>query len=470
MRTLVKILIAVVVFCVVTAVFVRQVQIAGGRARAALKVEQEAAREVCETIAGLRKNTEGLVKESEARLTVATNALEFVMGSTEHGGLEMIEKKEEEEEEEAEKLKKPKTPSPRPRSAPRPAASPPKRKGFFPEGIMSPRELARRKAIEDGREAPRSVEPGKEEVSESPSRAPAPREISRSAPEEPEIRSLVRGMWRKVAQLRDRADAIRDVELNAAGIRDKVLACERAETAAVKAHPLPERLEAARSVEEEARQLHQEIQGAEEKVAAIRTQVTEDRRRAVEEERKRKEEEEKAALNERERQLVELVRQEGHKKVQQHEYERAEDLARTRLKQLTTEPAREGMTLLVDRFVAMKDLKAFVVSHMAVKKLEWGWGFGPKAVDVLGATDKEIQLKGRRVPWSQVSPAQMLKFVNYYIETVKMRPSKLALRCMEAAVYCDEVALEDKAATYRGRAEDLNQAMKSRLNRLIDEK
>ena len=472
MRTIIKILIAIVAFIIIAAVFVRHVQIAGGRARVALEKEHEAAREVCETIAGFCENADRLVMESEKRLDVATNALDFVLGSTNLGGLELIAREEPEEgkEKEAEEAS---TPAPKPRKKPRSSSSPSKKekKEYFPEGIMSPAELARRKALEEGRSPSPSPRPSEQvETSPRPSQPTASLKSTPSVPDEPDIRGLVRGMWRKTEQLRERAEALREVEASAAKIRDEVLASVRAETAASKARPLPGRLEAARSVEEEARELHQQIEKAAAEVAAIRKQVTEERRKAEEEERRRKEEEKRAAQEERERQLVELVRQDGHKMVLEHRYAEAEAVARARHKQLTTEEAQNGMAVLADRFALMKDLKAFLVSRMAAAKYEWGWGFGPQAVDIIGATDKEIQLQGKRVPWSQVRAAQMMKFVNYYIETVKMRPSMRARRCMEAAIYCDEIALDDEAATYRGRAVDLNPNSRSRLERLLDKK
>jgi len=470
MRTLVKILIAVIAFFVITGVFVKQVRIAGGRARMALEKEQDAAREVCETIAGLCKDAERMVKESEDRLDTATNALEFVVGSTDLGGLELIVREEEPEVEEEEAVKS-SSPAPKQRRKPRAAAGrarKKKKKGFFPEGIMSPEELARRKAVEAGREASRSSKPEKKAaVTPERSVAPVPRETAAPVPKGPDIQSVVRGMWRKTAQLRDRAEALRDVEANALKIKAVVLGSERAETAATRGRPLPKRLEAAQAVADEAQVLYEEIQEASVEVKSIRKQVTADRRKAKAEERRRKEEERRAAHKERERQLVELVRQEGHKMVLEHRYSEAEDMARARHKQLATGEARNGMAVLADRFSSMKDLKAFLVSRMAAAKYEWGWGFGQQAVDIIGATDKEIQLQGKRVRWSQVSTAQMLKFINYYVETVKMRPSLRAKRCLEAAVYCDEIAQAEKADTYRGRSVDLNPAMRSRLKRLL---
>ena len=81
---------------------------------------------------------------------------------------------------------------------------------------------------------------------------------------------------------------------------------------------------------------------------------------------------------------------------------------------LQTDEGKEAAATATRRLVLLRDLKAYVIKQLAKKPYSWGW-LSATQVDVLGADENDVLLKGRSVPWAQVSAAQMFRFVQHFI-------------------------------------------------------
>ena len=123
----------------------------------------------------------------------------------------------------------------------------------------------------------------------------------------------------------------------------------------------------------------------------------------------------------------------------QYRFDQAvKDLDRS-LKACQTDEGKAAFALYRDRYKRLADLKQFVIDSLNKLPQPWIWGRGNNATDVVKADQKEITLKGgKKVLWSDVPPAQMLKFVNTYArhEDVRLRDQCNAL--LNTAIYCRE--------------------------------
>jgi hypothetical protein len=64
-----------------------------------------------------------------------------------------------------------------------------------------------------------------------------------------------------------------------------------------------------------------------------------------------------------------------------------------------------------------------------------GWTGSGFPVDVLVADDSEVKLKGTTVTWAQVSPNQMLKFVQHCVRSRALSKSQRSEVFLNVAVY-----------------------------------
>ena len=132
----------------------------------------------------------------------------------------------------------------------------------------------------------------------------------------------------------------------------------------------------------------------------------------------------------------------------------------------TTEGTAE-FQIIKSRLSLLVDLKASLVKLLA-GGYRWGWLNPPG--DVTGASDKNVVLSTKAVPWNQVSPTQMMKFIGHFYndETFVSRRER-ARMLLATAVFCYENSGMKPAALYAGKAGDLNSDLKTEAEKIMPE-
>lgn len=105
--------------------------------------------------------------------------------------------------------------------------------------------------------------------------------------------------------------------------------------------------------------------------------------------------------------------------------EAADLLAKVKVNLATNE-----FKLASERYALMLELKAFVIAGVA-KEGKFGFGWNNE-LDVLGADETKIVLRGRAESWDHVTPAQMLRFIKHYIDDPDLGTARI---CLASAVY-----------------------------------
>ena len=264
--------------------------------------------------------------------------------------------------------------------------------------------------------------------------------------------------------------------------KTRVETSHTAAMAKANAQDLRESLDAAKEAQKLVSEALKEALTALEKVEEIRRTVEEQR----EAERRAKEAAEAAEKAEKER----LLREEQHKELvqkemgmaeaahaeslillKQHSYKEAIDGLKGQLAGYKTEEGKAVVEILVERCTKLKELKDFIIERLNASPYRWGWGLNAAtAMDVIGADNKGVKLKGKTVDWSQVSGAQMLKFVDHYLnppESKKLSLKVLAGQYMAAAIFCYENKRPAKQAAYTQKTAELLPRYGEDLGRLI---
>ncbi|MBM4144064.1 MAG: hypothetical protein FJ225_10810 [Lentisphaerae bacterium] len=185
-------------------------------------------------------------------------------------------------------------------------------------------------------------------------------------------------------------------------------------------------------------------------IAEARRKRLEDEARArEEEERRRREEEERLRLEEETRAqteadlaAAEAARQSSMPLAAAHDFQKALAQLRSALSACKTDTGKQALSVVIQRYERMQKMKAYFITAMAAKPIAWGYGQGPGAQDILGADERGVQLKDRRVPWSEVAPAQMLRFADHFIAQRETRIRDQAEIALAAAIYAYEVGGE----------------------------
>ncbi len=121
-----------------------------------------------------------------------------------------------------------------------------------------------------------------------------------------------------------------------------------------------------------------------------------------------------------------------------------------------SDEARADLQAVTNRLVLLQDLKGTIVRQLAAGPYRWGWATGSSAVDVLGADDTAVKLAGRSVPWSDVPPAQMLRFIRHFVTEGDLPRKELARMNLAAAAFCYEHGGAKPAREYADKAVALN--------------
>jgi len=208
----------------------------------------------------------------------------------------------------------------------------------------------------------------------------------------------------------------------------------------------------------------------EEKRAADEQARIDEQRRREEEQRREREEEAHRRLVEMEVQRTEGLRQANMQFVQVHNYAKALRGAKRTTSSYKSEEGKEALAILVERYERLIALKEFLIEQLNAQPFPWGYGHGGGARDVRGADERNILLRDSKVPWTEVVPPQMLKFVDHCVARRSVRTRTRCEQSLNAAIFCYEVAGPqgmDRARAYidgvAGRCSDI----RAKANRLL---
>ena len=211
------------------------------------------------------------------------------------------------------------------------------------------------------------------------------------------------------------------------------------------------------------------------KVRALRLRAEEEEQRRRDEEKRRMEEEKEK----REREHQELVAgemvqvnsaaAEVRPLLKEYRYSQAmRDMERP-LRDLRTDEAKEGLQVFIDRYDRLHKFKLFLIKQLNEDPFKWGWIQSGSPEDIAGASISHVKLRGRIVPWREVSAKQMVYFIRRYVtranDTVDLR--ELGDCALASAIFCYENGGYDAAAFYKEKALEFYSRIRKEADRLV---
>ncbi len=196
----------------------------------------------------------------------------------------------------------------------------------------------------------------------------------------------------------------------------------------------------------------------------IAAQKAEEAKRAREEAAAKKRAEEQAALTEQELGKLDEVRKANATLLQQCRFKDAIGALAAVETAMTTDGAKAAYKAAEERYRLMLGLKAFIIEGITkdAKASQFGFKYGwlvnnVPSLDVLGADDTKIVLRGRTVSWDQVSPDQLLRFAKRYLDNPDVSREAASRHLLATATYVYEVGggaerPRSLAADYVGKA------------------
>jgi len=173
----------------------------------------------------------------------------------------------------------------------------------------------------------------------------------------------------------------------------------------------------------------------------IEAQKAEEAKRARAAAEAQKHAKELAERTEKELAEIEDARKANDALIQQCRFKEAADAMAKVETGLTTDAAKAAFKTAAERYALMLELKAFVIQGITkdVKASPDGFRFGWNAsLDVLGADDTKIVVRGHTEAWDHVTPAQMLRFARRYVEDPDLTRKESARAHLATAVYVFE--------------------------------
>ena len=333
-----------------------------------------------------------------------------------------------------------------------------------------------------GAEAPAAAAAAEPPAEAGANAPPSPAAAEDPAPVETlDIRGLAVRILAAQPVIAQAADELRPLAVDAAAhleVADRAATSAEAEETTAKLLALVEK---ATAIRERADAQGQRAQAAAQRVgrlksaadaeqAAQRRRDEQAARLRAEAEARQAREAEHDALVQTEKGEAELARANCQTLVIEYRFKEAADLVRKAMKSCKTDEGKAAFQLLVDRYRHLASLKAFVVDRLNNEPRPYIWGTGAAARDVISADGQVIRYKGGEAAWKDVSVAQMLRFVNLYTSSTKVRLRDQCTHMLGAAIYCYEFGGEQGAAaalSYRDRAVTICSDLQDEANRLL---
>lgn len=217
-------------------------------------------------------------------------------------------------------------------------------------------------------------------------------------------------------------------------------------------------IEKATAASKNLQELRKKVAGAaadQQALAARRAQdEAEAARRAQEAAAAERKAKEHAELVERELKQVDDARKANSTLVQQNQFKKAADALAAAVAGVSTEEGKKACKLAADRYKMLEDLKTFLIARIQAEAkanpegFKYGWLVNNvPSRDVLGADDAKVLIRGGAVPWDQVIPAQMIRFVKHYAADPNVDRREAAGQWLAGAIYAYEAGAGSERAT-----------------------
>jgi len=187
-------------------------------------------------------------------------------------------------------------------------------------------------------------------------------------------------------------------------------------------------------------------------LAHKKAEEEERKRKAEEEERLRKEAELKALI-ESELQLVENIRTTNMPLFRQTKFKELADSVRKQLRDFKTSEGKQAAETLMERYNRLDGMKKFYIEQLTKNPFKWGWiRSATSTEDILGADEEGVILKGRKVPWAEISIRQWIMIIQHYLASKDVRTRILGEQSLAAAIFMFENGNKEVAAKFLSKA------------------
>ena len=182
-----------------------------------------------------------------------------------------------------------------------------------------------------------------------------------------------------------------------------------------------------------------------EELKRIAEQKAEEAKRQREEAAAKKRAKEQAERSAKELAQLEDTRKANAPLLQQSRFTEALEAVTGLESKMTTDDSKAAYKTAHERYKLVLELKTFVIEGLTADSkagpdgFKYGWLVnGVPTKDVLGADETKIQLRGGSVPWDQVSPSQLLRFIKRYVDNPDLGRKEAARINLATAIYLFE--------------------------------
>ena len=140
---------------------------------------------------------------------------------------------------------------------------------------------------------------------------------------------------------------------------------------------------------------------------------------------------------------------------------------------VTLDETRAACKNIIEIYAEIAKLKSWLINNIDNAPCKNCWIMGRKALDVVKVNSKSgitvaLGTTGTtRISWEAITVSQMLRMVNYYVESMNLSEPQKAIIFKQAALYCYESGVFKTAKTYAQAAYKANPDIMADLNRLM---
>jgi hypothetical protein len=164
------------------------------------------------------------------------------------------------------------------------------------------------------------------------------------------------------------------------------------------------------------------------------------KKREAEEAEKKRLQAEKQAKIAAELEKIKTAWGENAERISKNQFGDAAEALKRSLARLDTEEGTAEAKTVIDRCLLLQEMKEYLIEAIQAKPLRWGWFTTSGQIDISGANEAGVQVRGKTEPWSAVDVRQMLKFIDIYVKSEDAREKKgkrgWGRLHMAAALYC----------------------------------
>ncbi len=371
--------------------------------------------------------------------------------------------------------------------APRPAARPaeekkadeaPKTKeeAELPPGMLTKEQIERMRAAQmkaKGAEKPKEKPPEPapqtgplvpEDL--APEKA-APAASPRVVHKEPEIVILARSVVMEAEDVIANADRLRNLREEATTVANQAMAAIESRTAASHAKRLQGMQAVAAAVRAEIEEALTRTNEPYEKTLTMKQTHAETMALRKKQQERLLKEEELRQQTQRELGQVGTMHNRAREHLKTYSYGQALTETREAAEALQTPAAQKAAAVIIESYERMQGLQEFLIQRINARRFRWGWGHGPAAKDVIGASETALQITGQAIPWDQVPLPQMLRLLRHYVDDKNLDRRERAQQQLALAIFLIENGLNDPAESLVRTMRDQYPTMHDDMDRLL---